>query len=306
MYDIIGDVHGHASLLKKLLLKMGYVKTNGSYSHPDRKAVFVGDFVNRGPEIKKTVKIIKTMVENNNALAILGNHELNAIIYNLRDKQGFPFIKKPDKHFFSLFKTINEYAKDAQEWKDQLKWMRTLPLYLDLGDIRIVHACWSENSIRVVDSIRENGKISKKVFKKIQKRTDRELSHSIWLLTKGITLKMPADLRIVNNKGISPRAFRIRWWENTDNKTFRELSFESKFELPDYTIPHQIMPVTLPYPEDAPIVFFGHYCRGNGPNIIKPNICCVDSCVTGSKTLLAYRWDGEKELSEKNLIRVKE
>lgn len=88
MYDIIGDVHGHASLLKKLLIKLGYEKTNGSYFHPSRKAIFVGDFINRGSEIRKTIRIIRTMVENGNAFAILGNHEINAILFHLKDKGG--------------------------------------------------------------------------------------------------------------------------------------------------------------------------------------------------------------------------
>jgi len=305
MYDIIGDVHGYASLLKKLLLKMGYVKSNGSYSHPKRKAIFVGDFINRGPEIRKTIKIVRSMVENGNALAILGNHELNAIIYHLKDKEGGMFVKEPRRYFLSLFKTINEYSLYSIEWNEHLKWMRSLPLYLDLGDIRIVHACWMDNAIEIVDSIREKGKIRKKIFRKIQRNTDSDLTKSIWLLTKGVNLKMPADLRIVNNKGISPRSIRMRWWEKPHDKTFKQMSFESKFELPAYTIPREILPQTYPYPDDAPILFFGHFCRGKGPYIVKPNVCCVDSCVTGTKKLLAYRWDGEKELSEKNIISVK-
>lgn len=306
MYDIIGDVHGHASLLKQLLLKMGYVKANGSYAHPQRKAIFVGDFINRGPEIRKTIRIIRAMVEEGHAYAILGNHEINAIIYHLKDKEGFSLVKEPSKYFLSLFKTINEYSTGSVEWKEHLKWMRSLPLYLDFGDIRAVHACWSDEAIEIADSIYEDGKIRKKVFRKIHKKTDSEISKSVWLLTKGVNLKMPADLKILTNKGVSPRSIRTRWWENLVGKTFAELSFESKFKLPQYTVPSQIVPKTFPYPKDAPIVFFGHYCRGKGPNIIKPNVCCVDSCVTGTKTLLAYRWNGEKELIMNNLVEVRE
>src|SRR5690606_7699492 len=88
MYDIIGDVHGHAMLLKEMLLKLGYTKTASGYAHPDRKAVYVGDFINRGPHIRKTIKIIRTMVENNNAYAILGNHEINSIISHIKNKQS--------------------------------------------------------------------------------------------------------------------------------------------------------------------------------------------------------------------------
>lgn len=302
MYDIIGDVHGHASLLKELLLKMGYVKANGSYSHPSRKAVFVGDFINRGPEIRKTIRLIRTMVEEGHALAVLGNHEINAIIYHLKDKDGFSLVREPSKYFLSLFKTLNEYSAGSIEWTEQLKWLRTLPLFLDLGDIRVVHACWSDEAIEVARSVYEEGKIKKKTFRKIHKKSDAEIAKSVWLLTKGVNLKMPGDLKVVNNKGVSPRSIRMRWWVNYQGKSFRELSFESKFGMPDYTIPSEILPQSYPYPEDAPIVFFGHYCRGNGPFVIKDNICCVDSCVTGSGKLVAYRWDGEKKLNMNNLV----
>ncbi|HYQ57778.1 MAG TPA: metallophosphoesterase [Draconibacterium sp.] len=304
MYDIIGDVHGYATLLKKLLIQMGYSKTNGSYSHPSRKAIFVGDFINRGPEIRKTIRIIRSMVEGGNGYAVLGNHELNAIIFHLKDKQGNT-ITKPSKYFLSLFKTINEYSSGSQEWKDQLKWMRSLPLYLDLGEIRVVHACWDDGAVKTADQLYENGIIRKKVFQKIYKKSGSEEAKCVWLLTKGVNLKMPPDLRIMNNKGVSPRSFRVKWWEDLKGMTFREASFESKFFMPSYTIPNEVLPTTYPYPEDAPIVFIGHYCRGAGPNIIKSNICCVDSCVTGTKSLLAYRWSGEKELTMNNLVSVK-
>ena len=48
-YDIIGDVHGQAGKLEALLEAMGYRNHSGAYRHPSRKAIFVGDFVDRGP-----------------------------------------------------------------------------------------------------------------------------------------------------------------------------------------------------------------------------------------------------------------
>ena len=304
MYDIIGDVHGEANLLKKLLQKMGYEKVNGSYSHPERKAVFVGDFINRGPEIRKTIRTVRSMVEAGNAKAILGNHEINAIIYHLKDKQGSLLVKKPSKYYLSLYKTINEFSLNSQEWKDTLRWLRTLPLSLDLGDVRIVHACWEEEAVKAANENFIDGKFSKKIFRKVHKKSEAEITKSIWLLTKGVYLKMPSDLNVRNNKGVTPRSFRIEWWEDPRGKTFNGLSFESKFKLPNYTIPPEILPNVHPYPEDAPILFFGHYCRGNGPIIVKNNICCVDSCVTGTGKLTAYRWNGEKVLLPENIVQV--
>ncbi len=299
MYDIIGDVHGHAQLLKKMLLELGYKKTTSGYVHPDRKAVFVGDFINRGPSIRKAFRTIRTMVENGNALAILGNHEINIIISHIKNKDNL--FQKND---ISELKTINEFRPYPEEWKDHVKWLRTLPLFLELDGLRVVHACWSDEAVEYIKQNIPPGRIKKEVFKQLYKTPDTPVAQYIWLLTKGIQFRLPGDLKIKNNKGTCPRSFRMRWWENPRGKTFEELSFESKFELPGYTVPPEIIPQSLPYPESDPAVFFGHYCRHNGPYIIKPNVCCIDACINGNKTLLAYRWDGETMLSEAKLVKV--
>ena len=58
MYDIIGDVHGHASQLEALLKKLGYEKKNGCYRHSERTVIFVGDLIDRGPEIQETLTLL--------------------------------------------------------------------------------------------------------------------------------------------------------------------------------------------------------------------------------------------------------
>lgn len=301
MYDIIGDVHGHYRHLKKMLEKLGYTKNEKGFFHPERKAVFVGDFINRGPEIRKTIRTVRTMVENGNAYAILGNHEISAIVFHLKDKNGRPLVKEPRKNYLSLFKSINAFLAYPDEWKSHLKWMRNLPLFLELDGIRIVHACWSDAAIAVVKSEFNSERGRKSIFREYYKNPKSELSKSISVLTRGIDFKMPGDLRVINNKGIAPRSFRLSWWENPEYKTFHEMCFESKFELPAYSIPKEILPTTFIYAENEPIVFVGHYCRANGPLIVKSNICCVDSCIAGTKTLTAYSWMGEKVLDNKNI-----
>ena len=47
-YDLIGDIHGQANELVKLLKKMSYVKNDGIWQHQSRKVIFLGDFVDRG------------------------------------------------------------------------------------------------------------------------------------------------------------------------------------------------------------------------------------------------------------------
>ncbi len=83
MYDLIGDIHGHAEQLETLLQKLGYKKEQGIYKHPDkRKAIFVGDFIDRGPQIREALHLVKDMCDVGHALAIMGNHEYNAICFH--------------------------------------------------------------------------------------------------------------------------------------------------------------------------------------------------------------------------------
>lgn len=103
MFDFIGDIHGHADKLEELLLKLGYTKTNGIYSHPDRKVLFVGDYIDRGKKIKETLEIVKAMVDSENAIALLGNHEYNALCFHFQETEGGHLRKNLFKFYILIF-----------------------------------------------------------------------------------------------------------------------------------------------------------------------------------------------------------
>src|ERR1700716_1625633 len=90
MYDLIGDIHGHADEMVQLLEALGYRKRGTTYAHPERKVIFLGDFIDRGPKIREVLEIVRPMIEEGKALAVMGNHELNALAYHTedRDKPG--------------------------------------------------------------------------------------------------------------------------------------------------------------------------------------------------------------------------
>ena len=67
MYDIIGDIHGHADKLEELLLELGYKEDDGVYQHPERTLISVGDLIDRGPYQKRSVDIIRKMCEHGHA-----------------------------------------------------------------------------------------------------------------------------------------------------------------------------------------------------------------------------------------------
>jgi hypothetical protein len=73
MYDLIGDIHGHADELVQLLEVLGYRKHGTTYSHPERKVIFLGDFIDRGPKIREVLEIARSMMEEGKVLAVMGN-----------------------------------------------------------------------------------------------------------------------------------------------------------------------------------------------------------------------------------------
>ena len=76
-FDIIGDVHGCCDELEQLLQQLGYERNSGPWKHPEgRKAIFVGDLVDRGPRIVDTLKTVMSMLDAGTALSVPGNHDI--------------------------------------------------------------------------------------------------------------------------------------------------------------------------------------------------------------------------------------
>ena len=63
MYDIIPDIHGQAGKLKSALTSLGYEQKNGAWRHtdPKRTCVFLGDFIDRGPDNEAVIDIVRCM-----------------------------------------------------------------------------------------------------------------------------------------------------------------------------------------------------------------------------------------------------
>lgn len=303
MYDIIGDIHGHYDLLVRLLKKLGYQKCGEGFAHPSRKAIFTGDFINRGDKIRSTVRLVRNMVDNGHAFCILGNHELNAILYETLDKSGKLLRKRLPRYKLPLMKTLEEYTNSPLEFKDTIKWFRKLPVYLDLGDLRVVHGGWNDRYIEIFKSYMGEETRLKKSFLKTY-LTNKELFRALDGLVKGEEFQLPPDLLLKDDTGVVHRSFRIKWWEPVSGKTFRDIAFGNRFAMPAYTVPKEIIPAIEAYPPDAPPVFLGHYCLDEKALIFQGNICCIDTCVTRNQRLTAYRWDGEQVLNEDKIIYV--
>jgi len=136
-FDIIGDVHGCFDELIELLDKLGYQRGN---DHPQgRKAVFLGDLVDRGPKTPEVLRHVMDMVAAGTAICVPGNHDIKL----MRKLKG-----KNVKLTHGLAESVQQLEKMSPAFNKQiLEFIESLVIHyqLDDGKLVVAHAGMSEN-----------------------------------------------------------------------------------------------------------------------------------------------------------------
>jgi hypothetical protein len=303
LYDLIGDIHGHVEPLKRLLEQLGYEDRHGCFRHPVRQAILVGDFIDRGPAQREVLKTVMPMVKQGAALAVMGNHEFNALAFHTADpaNPGAWLRPRNAKNIKQHLEFLNEYldVKSESDLNEVLDFFWSLPAFLDLGDIRVVHACWDDSQIETLKPWFQEGNLLSHELLVEGSREGRPVFDAIETLLKGAEMDLPDGISFTDQDGHERKSVRVRWWCNDDSR------------LGDITMPpgvvtgeHADIPVPssemVGYAPEAKPVFFGHYWFSGQPGPIAPNVTCLDYSVAKGGDLVAYRWQGEKVLDPNN------
>ena len=267
-YDIIGDVHGHAELLRKLLTSLGYTKGKFGFCHPvGRKTVFVGDLINRGPDTIGTLNLVREMHKHGNAMISVGNHE---------------------------FRLIQQVVKNGSQKEKELEpfipWIRSWPLFLDFPTFRVVHAAWHFPSIAFL----QDAKLCDDHFigQTLEKGSNSQ--EAIQQILYGLKVSLPEDLTMKDRFGIPRKKGRIQWWKNPKGKSYADYLLSPMYPVPsDRSPPSREVKKVTPYAFPEKPVFIGHYCLPPRVPKINGQVVCVDGCVTCDKELWAYRFNHE-------------
>ncbi len=297
-FDIIPDIHADLARLNATLTSLGYRKDRSGWCPPEgHVAAFLGDFIDGGPDNRAVVETVRGMVEAGHAVAIMGNHELNALLYHSAGKNAHGaddgFMRAhSEKNTGQHASFLKEFPLGGEDTKEVLDWFLTLPLFLDLGALRLVHACWHAEHVGTVAKQRADGRLRAADL--------QEVAEGVCALLKGLETHLPEGYSFRDYHGNKRTEVRVKWWARS-GATWRDvaLSVPSLASLPD--TPYNGDLVLEPYAPDAPPVFFGHYKRTGRPTAPDSrNVMCLDY----PQTPCAYRWQGEDTLSADNIITI--
>lgn len=149
-FDIIGDVHGCADELELLLARLGYnVSWNGDApsrtctvtARHERRVIFVGDLVDRGPRTPDVLRIAMSMSASGLAQCVLGNHDVKFLRWltgaNVQVANG-------------LAQSIAQMERETAAFRDDvIAYLTALPVYLwlDGGRLVVAHAGIREDMV---------------------------------------------------------------------------------------------------------------------------------------------------------------
>ncbi len=297
-YDLIGDIHGHAEVLRRLLREMDYREDDGVFRHPDRQVIFVGDFVDRGPEQREVLHIARSMCDAGTALAVMGNHEFNALGWVEPDGIGGYLRPHTPKNRKQHQEFLDQIGEGSAAHREALGWFRTLPVWLDLPGLRVVHACWYPSAQEALRPHLDRSQRFTQDGLRAASHKGSDAYHAADILLKGPEASLPDGISFRDKQGHIRHEARLRWW-GLDATTLRRAALGMEGDegsLPDSPITTEYL-----YTDKLP-VFFGHYWLKGVPTLSSDFAACLDFSVAKQGYLTAYRWSGENVLSSDNFV----
>lgn len=306
IYDIIGDIHGQADKLIGLLNQLGYTH-NGTYFVPpfNHQAIFIGDLIDRGAKQLETLDIVFAMLDNGVAQAVMGNHEYNALAFatpDARDSNQYLRVhdaKNTSQHQ-AFLDAVGFGSELHQYW---LKRFYELPLWLELNEACLVHACWDSQSMAVLKPLlTQDNKLTALALQKTSEKGTPPYE-ALERVLKGVEASLPIGVHLIDKEGHRRKNVRVQWWQPTLSfQPIHQIARASKDDLIHIPIDTLAGEIDFNLAHDKPI-FVGHYWLKGTPELLSHQVVCVDYSAAKDGFLTAYQFDTEhRHLSAANFV----
>lgn len=298
-YFFVGDVHGRHD---KLIGLLEYLDLPGE--HDDARSasdclIFVGDLIDNKDlaEVKQldTLKLVKSLCDRGLAKCILGNHEFNAIGWWLRHSiTNQPLRPHTADNRMQHEAFLNEIGEDSELHAEWIKWFISLPLFIDFGFVRVVHACWDAKVIERLQRYLNPDNSLKVEHVADAFNPEHELFRLCEVVLKGPEIALPHGYSFKDKNGKERSMIRARWWQS-DAKTYRDFAQVQnnvRMQIPEIPLPACFTPAGM----DVPVVI-GHYSISGVPSLLSEKVICVDyNAALKDEPLICYQWVCGEEL----------
>lgn len=309
--DFIGDVHGHYAQLRALLQRLGYARQSESFRPPSgRHAVFVGDIIDRGPEIAPSLRLVRTMVDAGHATLLMGNHELNALgFHHLEQVSASPYHPGQSRPPHALRprslsrirqhqETLTQFADAQGDLASHLRWFRQLPFAWEANGVRAVHAAWIPWAIAVLSRL--SSPLSDADLAALFARGS-EVARAADLAIKGPEMDLPSGESFVDSDGTRRTRSRVAWWLDGRGRQLRDYLFPFGVSDSPLRLPQALHPDLHGYTDPQPVLV-GHYWLDGPARVQSPRLAILDYSVARGGCIMAYRWDGEELLDASRMV----
>ena len=216
--DVVGDVHGELDALLDLLRHLGYDEHG---LHPEgRRISFLGDLTDRGPDSPGVVALVHSLIESGRAQCVLGNHDLNILLGRRKYDNAWYFGEEFRQDGFLVPQALAD-----QGIRDKVNALfGTLPLALERGDVRVVHACWHPSMIETARTetsvaefcekqrhLIEDDQKSRPNLDECDRNLERQNRNPVKVLTSGLERRSAKPFLAGGKMRLEER---VDWWED--------------------------------------------------------------------------------------------
>ena len=140
------------------------------------------------------------MVDADKAIALMGNHEYNALCFHFQETEGGHLRKHWIKNIIQHYETLKQFQNRQQEYEEYVEWFKTLPLYYETDQFKAVHACWDNKNIEYLRKTLVNDRLTDElIYQSVEKGS--ALYEAIEQTLKGKEMEMPKGLFFTSKDG---------------------------------------------------------------------------------------------------------
>lgn len=289
----IGDVHAQDNKVDQLLKAADFLEDDEDSRFYDTKLVFVGDLIDNTllseSDHQATLTRVKRLVDNDRAYCLMGNHEFNAIGWALQKQDG-SYCRDHDKssNRAQHQQFLDQVGEDHKRW---VAWFKTLPLFIDFGTVRAVHACWDHDSIEKIKPYLNDDNTLKEAHWFDAFDSEHELYDLCEILLKGPESALPEGQTFLDKNGTERTQVRDKWWESYSENCEKEYANNRTESSAIFSV-RQAVPVVV-----------GHYTLPNALTKLPAPLCfkviCVDyNAALKDNPLVGYNMPLDDEFDE--------